>query len=500
MKIKKLLFLSLFLIIAFLFIPNTVNAAEIFIKYEIIVEEPIAGEVPTKTANVIYSNNSTEIEYNVDILWFLTTFDENGIIYNELSNTDVIENDKRYLFDLTSESYDKITSDFSNNGYSKEDNIKNYINDVELGQIVGANPRDIQDFYVGGVTESHMYLEEPIVGQKVADTTIKFVLKTLSESKEFIVSPGWEEIDGNNVFFMDSDDVFKAGKYYNMIGFDVDKPFISGSIDEFNELAQKTDHRTKNYLNDNIFGGREETIFGPLVEKVKITENFTNIVDSMSVTHITKGSEYSTVLFADIGYELPEMVYVLIDGNELSSTSYSFDKTTGELIIPAERITGNITIIAKAIPKTYKVVFDANEGTFKDGKTLTIEKWENGIEYTLEEPTRAGYRFLGFFTKTTGGTKLEYILAEEGIIEDTIFYAQWEENSSEDPSTTGGEDQPDNNDNNTGNTNTGVNNDKTSTGNNPQTSDDILFFVGMFSVAILGVIVTTKLSKYYKTK
>ena len=28
--------------------------------------------------------------------------------------------------------------------------------------------------------------------------------------------------------------------------------------------------------------------------------------------------------------------------------------------------------------RRFKVVFDANNGTFKGGKIITIEKWENG--------------------------------------------------------------------------------------------------------------------------
>ena len=76
----------------------------------------------------------------------------------------------------------------------------------------------------------------------------------------------------------------------------------------------------------------------------------------------------------------------------------------------------------------FKVVFDANEGTFKTGKNVTIENWENGLENTLEIPIRDGYSFLGFYTEKIGGTKLELILAESGIDSDMTFYAHWQEN------------------------------------------------------------------------
>ena len=75
----------------------------------------------------------------------------------------------------------------------------------------------------------------------------------------------------------------------------------------------------------------------------------------------------------------------------------------------------------------YKVIFDANEGEFKDGNYLVIDEWINGMELTLEFPTREGYDFIGFYTSKNEGTKLEFILAESGIDKDMTFYAQWEE-------------------------------------------------------------------------
>lgn len=83
-------------------------------------------------------------------------------------------------------------------------------------------------------------------------------------------------------------------------------------------------------------------------------------------------------------------------------------------------------IIYLTLIEDYTVIFDANEGSFISGNTLTIDKWENGMESNLEVPTREGYKFLGFYTEKVGGTKLELILAESGIDSDRTFYAQWE--------------------------------------------------------------------------
>ena len=140
--------------------------------------------------------------------------------------------------------------------------------------------------------------------------------------------------------------------------------------------------------------------------------------------------------------------------------------------------------------KAYKVIFNANGGKYTNGtETLVYEKWKVSDYENLEEPTRDGYTFKGYYTENNGGTKFEMILNESGINNDMTFYAQWEENSSEVT--------PDNNDNTTGNINASNDN---STGNNPQTGDNILFFVGLLFIATIGIIITTRFRKYYKNK
>lgn len=100
---------------------------------------------------------------------------------------------------------------------------------------------------------------------------------------------------------------------------------------------------------------------------------------------------------------------------------------------------GNIPNIIKLTvleEEKYKVVFDANDGTFKSGNSLIIDEWENGYETLLPKPTKNGYKFLGYFTEKIGGTKFELILAESGIDKDYTFYAHWELlNEEENPKT-----------------------------------------------------------------
>ena len=81
--------------------------------------------------------------------------------------------------------------------------------------------------------------------------------------------------------------------------------------------------------------------------------------------------------------------------------------------------------------ENFKVIFDANEGSFKnDKKIITIDVWDNKYADTLETPVRDGYTFKGYYTEKIGGQKFEMILNESGIDSDMIFYAHWEKVSS----------------------------------------------------------------------
>lgn len=76
--------------------------------------------------------------------------------------------------------------------------------------------------------------------------------------------------------------------------------------------------------------------------------------------------------------------------------------------------------------ETYKVIFDANGGTFGDSSIYTIDNWHYTLYDTLVKPTRDGYDFIGYYTQKTDGTSLEHYLAEAGIDNDMTFYARWE--------------------------------------------------------------------------
>jgi len=76
--------------------------------------------------------------------------------------------------------------------------------------------------------------------------------------------------------------------------------------------------------------------------------------------------------------------------------------------------------------KQYKVIFDANGGTFEnDIKTIDVEDIINFDYDSFKKPTRKEHKFIGFYTKD-GKSYLDVMNSETGIEEDTTFYAKWE--------------------------------------------------------------------------
>ena len=78
---------------------------------------------------------------------------------------------------------------------------------------------------------------------------------------------------------------------------------------------------------------------------------------------------------------------------------------------------------------TWRVTFDPGEGDLNwngaipVGYAKTVEYKNNAALGALEVPTRNGYKFLGWFTSETGGTK---VTASTKVTNDVTYYAHWE--------------------------------------------------------------------------
>ena len=156
---------------------------------------------------------------------------------------------------------------------------------------------------------------------------------------------------------------------------------------------------------------------------------------------------------------------------------------------------------------------------YSDAKSAKIEKLENGkFIVKIPVPTELNGKELVVYYITTTGEKEEhevtikdgyavfttdhfsiYTLAEKVTISEDNKQEdnKQEDNKQEDNKQENSIEDNKDEDTNTGNTNTDKNTDNSK---NPQTGDNILFFVGMLFISVIGVIVTIRFRKYCKTK
>ena len=128
-----------------------------------------------------------------------------------------------------------------------------------------------------------------------------------------------------------------------------EETFVSGSIEDLENLQGKADFRTKFFINDEEITDEDELVYGPLEDNVRVTLTLTNLTSSNTAGEIARGSEYKTILTVDTDYNLPEAIIVKVGDNVLDSTNYTYDLVTGTLIIPSQYVTGSIKIEAKAL-------------------------------------------------------------------------------------------------------------------------------------------------------
>ena len=84
-----------------------------------------------------------------------------------------------------------------------------------------------------------------------------------------------------------------------------------------------------------------------------------------------------------------------------------------------------VILTAKFAPATYKATFNANGGNFGNSSVKTMKLSETYLgAYTLpSEPSRSGYIFKGWYTKKSGGIKIDSAKVE--LTKNTTLYAQW---------------------------------------------------------------------------
>lgn len=104
-----------------------------------------------------------------------------------------------------------------------------------------------------------------------------------------------------------------------------------------------------------------------------------------------------------------------------------FTATTGGTQVSASTtVTGNVTYYAQwtATPRSYTATFNGNGGGTPSPSTIT--KTYGSELGTLPTCSRTGYTFLGWYTASSGGTKISSATKITGTV---TYYAQWSINS-----------------------------------------------------------------------
>lgn len=141
------------------------------------------------------------------------------------------------------------------------------------------------------------------------------------------------------------------------------------------------------------------------------------------------GTDYTAMLTAATGYDLPSAITVKIGGTAAASAAYTYNKSTGAITIKATYIKGDITIEANGVAKQTQVTLDRNGGT--GGSASVTATYDQELPL-IDIPSLKGYTFLGYYTAANGGTQY-YNGNGQGVRKCDFYspitlFAQWKAN------------------------------------------------------------------------
>lgn len=83
-------------------------------------------------------------------------------------------------------------------------------------------------------------------------------------------------------------------------------------------------------------------------------------------------------------------------------------------------------LIAYLLPKSYTVTFETNGGSL-NGNTMYIHTWSFATQLPQLEPTREGYKFLGWYADEALTQPVTPDVISADVAEDITYYAKWEQ-------------------------------------------------------------------------
>ncbi|MBQ2842221.1 MAG: InlB B-repeat-containing protein [Clostridia bacterium] len=257
---------------------------------------------------------------------------------------------------------------------------------------------------------------------------------------------GWT--DGENIYYpgeeigpMGADDITLKAEWtavdsaytVNHIYMDVNGTYDDAEVVPEN-LAAPTDSTVTAAQKDKdnfTFDAAASTVEGVVTADGALVLNLYYVREKNTVTtYDVDGSVIETI---EAYYEAP------ISVAEPTKEGYTFagwtdaekNPVTAPETIPAD----DLAIYASWTLNSYGVIFDANEGAFKDSDTSKTVPTNYGaaIVAPAEDPIRVGYTFKGWFDALENGNSVATYTSmpalEEG--ETLTFYARWEANTNE---------------------------------------------------------------------
>lgn len=245
---------------------------------------------------------------------------------------------------------------------SIETSIKIYL--VPKDDFLGGNNVPILDFngdssYTTGMTIHHGEYSADIAKQEDAD----YANVLLNTSVLNLTATDTTIVLGDSV---DIKDLFSSTT--------VDPDTWEGDFADIIELDNQgsvSPTETTTYERSVTIKADETTgyaVVGPYATSETITDFATVAVElsvTYSLTDLTSLSDnpskvgINDTLYVGLGlasgYTYPESVSVSVGGTTLDSSGYSYDSSKGTIIVPAEKVTGNIVITAVGVAQKYKI-------------------------------------------------------------------------------------------------------------------------------------------------
>lgn len=186
------------------------------------------------------------------------------------------------------------------------------------------------------------------------------------------------------------------------------------------------------YNDSSASGGYSESTTNPLKITITGKRDVTAVFELKSYT-VTWNANGGTVSPASVSKTHGSTLGTLPTPTRASTAEYSYTfagwftaASGGTQISSTTTVTGNVTYYAHwtATKRSYTATFNGNGGGTPSPSTITKEY--NTALGTLPTCTRTGYTFLGWYTASSGGTKISTTTV---VTKDITYYAQWSINS-----------------------------------------------------------------------